>query len=123
MIQIEDKLEIILLSRLISFVKFKATDDESTFLAGSPAINTLIDKLKPEVDKIWTPRNIQNSNNIQDLPWIKDVILNKLQNIEQWKDLSASIKSETIKTLIYPYEASDEEIEKIIELRDSSKAN
>lgn len=107
---IEKEEEVILLAKLISYVKFTSTDDEGTFLAKSPILNRLSDKVRESIKDI--PRNITNSK-LEESPYIKENIIKKLTNVENWLELDENAKYSIINTLVYPYSAGENTLEEI----------
>ncbi len=114
MITIENTAEILLLNKLLLYVKFKASDDESTYLSNSPILNVLMDKVNKATKEIGQIRNLKNSNHIRDYPAVKGIIKEKIKNIEGWAKLSTETKQTCVKTLVYPYEIDDTEVSEIL---------
>ncbi len=89
------------MKRAIIYLKFSCEETESILFAGSPFINSVLEKLL-EIDDLhdkstssYFKKNIPN----------EDFILSKLERLdkEEGRKTDESIKLETLKTCLYPY--------------------
>lgn len=115
MLEIKDEAEIILLGKIISYVKFKAIDDESAFISCSPFINSLSDKVTSELQRLnLGGKNSPSSIRLKDYARVKDVVINKLRNHPNWDDIGFDVKKELIINVAYPYSVNEDELEEIV---------
>jgi hypothetical protein len=114
-IEIDNPGELALLNKMFGYVKFIATDDDSAFISGSPLVNTLYDKITEELRRLGKGgKNIPDDLYLRDSDRIKKIIVIKLGNHTGWNSIGIESKKELVLNMIYPYRATETEIQEII---------
>lgn len=117
----DDKIKLMTLIRLVSYVKFDCEDYESSYFAGSPIVGEVLFDLKKKLSSI-------EGNEISfevklDSPFGRTLIKSikwHLGNAQSWSEMEQEDKIDHIKNLASPYYINDETINMLIVFRDFS---
>ena len=113
--KLTDLSELVVLNKALLYVKFKASDDDSTYLSNSPILNSLLDKVQEALaEKHAVEFDISKSLFLKNHKAIKELVLTKTKNLTGWDEFDLRIKKESLRTIAYPYKISDEEIEELL---------
>ena len=109
--------ELLALRKALFFIKFVSEDTEAHYLAGSPILGSLLEKINEELQPFLVKKGIKSETfygYIEKHNSFIDAIKRHTKNILHWDELDKDAKVQTIKTLASPYEIKNETIMNII---------
>ncbi|AIZ63068.1 hypothetical protein PK28_04025 [Hymenobacter sp. DG25B] len=98
----------------MSFVKYESKGETASFLAGSPIISDLYQKI---CERIWEmSKGSRATKNLLENGWplvkkgdeIYEIVNYHLRKLDNWDSLDTELKAQTIKDYLGPYKAPDE---------------
>lgn len=116
-LEIKEYSELIALSKVLSFVKYKCHDYDCKEFACSPYIGELYEQVMAKLTPYYQQKNpdftFDNAFIEQNQSFI-DTIKNHISHIENWDVYDLELRKDIVKTMIFPLKYTDETMNKLI---------